>query len=695
MPDSSSKTSIRDRIVSFWKKVFIERIERMKMTEHTFTILVSILIGFLAGFGAVGVRFLIKLVEELSFGSGMNVLEKAFQLPWYEKILIPLIGGAVVGPLIHYFAKEAKGHGVPEVMEAVVLRDGVIRPRVALIKALASAISIGTGGSVGREGPVVQIGSSVGSTIGQLFMVSGRRLRTFVACGAAAGIAAAFNAPIAGALFSVEIILGDFGLTFFSPIVISSVVATVISRHFMGDFAAFDVPAYRLVDPRELIFYFGLGIFCGLVALAFIKVLYSLESFFDNLKLHEAVKPAIGGVLIGVMALWVPHIFGVGYESINLALNSNMAWSFLLLLTFAKVIATSVTLGSGGSGGVFAPSLFIGAMAGGFFGSVVHILAPDITASTGAYALVGMGAVVSGATHAPITAILIIFELTNDYKIILPLMISCIISTLLTSKLNKESIYTLKLALRGISIFKGKEVNVLRKLSVAHVMENAETIPANLPFNDLIDRITESKDTVFYVIGDGDKFLGTINLKDITGIMKDIDTLKDILVAEDLVGQSDLFLYPEDNLDHAMHIFGNRNVEEIPVLDPSGNGKMLGKVRENDIIETYNKEIFKIDTLTEISEGIGNIDKRRIESFTDEFNLIEINAPLTFVGKNLKDLALRQRYGVQVFLVKKQMPDSKDGRYMDIVPKPDTVIEKNDILLLAGSQKVLLQLRNL
>ncbi|RMF95916.1 MAG: CBS domain-containing protein [Candidatus Schekmanbacteria bacterium] len=695
MPESSSQISFRERIVGLWRAVFIQRIERMKMTEHTFTILVSILIGFLAGFGAIGVRFLIKIVEEISFGSGMNILEKAALLPWYEKIIIPMIGGIIVGPLIYYFAKEAKGHGVPEVMEAVVLRDGVIRPRVALIKAIASSISIGTGGSVGREGPVVQIGSSIGSTIGQILMVSGRRLRTFVACGAAAGIAAAFNAPIAGALFSVEIILGDFGLTYFSPIVISSVVATVISRHFMGDFAAFDVPTYRLVDPRELIFYFGLGIFCGFVALVFIKVLYFLESYFENLKLHETIKPAIGGIVIGIMALWIPHIFGVGYESINLALNSNMAWSFLLLLTFAKVLATSITLGSGGSGGIFAPSLFIGAMAGGFFGNIVNILAPNITASPGAYALVGMGAVVSGATHAPITAILIIFELTNDYKIILPLMISCIISTIFTSKLHKESIYTLKLALRGINIFKGKEVNVLRKLSVKDVMEDAEVIPEDLSFNDLIDRITASKNTTFYVVDKGGRFLGTIHLKDISGILKDIETLKDILIAKDLVSGSNLFLYPDDNLDHAMHIFGNSNVEEIPVLDPSGERKLLGKVRENDIVEAYNKEIFKIDTLTELSEGIGNIDKRGIESFTDEFGLAEISAPLTFVGKDLKELSLRQRFGVQVLLVKKQMPESKESRYIDVVPKPDTLIEENDILVLAGPQKSLLQLRNL
>lgn len=693
---SPPESAFRNRLFQAWKSYLLRRMEQMKMTEHTFVILVAILIGLLAGFGAIGVRFLIRLFQRISFGPGLNILELAQQLPWYERILIPTIGGLIVGPIIHFLAKEAKGHGVPEVMEAVVIKDGMIRPRVALVKAVASALSIGTGGSVGREGPVVQIGSSIGSTIGQLLMVSGRRLRTFVACGAAAGIAAAFNAPIAGALFSVEIILGDFGMTRFSPIVISSVMATVVSRHFLGDFAAFEVPHYDLVSPFELIFYFGMGVFCGVAALAFIRVLYYCESLFERMQVSDAVKPAIGGLVIGVMALWVPHIYGVGYESINLALHGNMVWSLLFLLIFAKLIATSITLGSGGSGGVFAPSLYIGAMAGGFFGTIVHRFFPAMTASSGAYALVGMGAVVSGATHAPITAILIIFELTNDYKIILPLMISCIISSLFANKFEKESIYTLKLALRGINIFAGKEMNVLRKLHVSDVLEPVETIAETLPFSALVDKITLSKEGVFYVAGDGGRFLGTIRLQDLSLILKDLENLKDLLVARDLVSDSYPFLNPEDNLDHAMHLFGKTDIEEIPVLDPEDPGKLLGRVHETQVIQAYNREIFNKDTLTEIRGSMQSIERTHMETLVEGFALVEMQAPLSFVGKDLQELALRQRYGVQVYLVKKRVQDGRRGDEMvEVMPRPDTVIEQGDYLLLAGREETLKRLMNL
>ncbi len=385
-----------------------------RQTEQIYMVLVSVVVGLLAGLCAVGFRLLIRSLNRVAWHEGQYTLEYLYSLPFWWKILAPAIGGLIVGLITYHFAREAKGHGVPEVMEAVALRGGRIRPRVVIAKMFASGICISSGGSVGREGPIVQIGSALGSTIGQWLKIDEQRLRTLVGCGAAAGIAATFNAPIAGALFAVEIILGDFGVAQFSPIVISSVAGTVVGQHFLGDFPAFEVPPYSLVHPTELFAYAGLGILAGLVALAFIRALYGLEDLFDKVKAHPSLKGLIGGAVIGLMGIWIPHIFGVGYEAINEALSGSMVWKFMLILVVFKILAVSITIGSGGSGGIFAPSLFIGAMLGGAVGAVVHSIWPVSTAAPGAYALVGMGAVVAAGTHAPITAILIIFELTGE-----------------------------------------------------------------------------------------------------------------------------------------------------------------------------------------------------------------------------------------------------------------------------------------
>src|SRR5210317_106521 len=427
-------------------------LSELRTNEHTIMAALAVAVGLAGGFGAVGFRYLINFFQTLAYGSSDELLHVVLALPWYLKVWVPAAGGLVVGPLVYFFAREAKGHGVPEVMEAVALKGGVIRKRVVIVKSLASAISISTGGSVGREGPIVQIGSAIGSTLGQILNVSAERMRTLVGCGAAAGIAATFNAPIAGSMFALEVILGEFGLATFSPIVISSVVATAVSRAFLGDIPAFIVPAYELVSVWEFPMYMVLGLFCAVVGVSFTKILYKVEDLFDDFKFPEYLKAIIGGVILGAGGLFFPEILGVGYGGIDLALGQQLAWYLLLLLIVVKVMATSITIGSGGSGGIFAPSLFLGAMAGGFFGAVVHQLFPTVTASPGAYSIVGMGALVSATTHGPLSAMLILFEMTGNYKIILPLMLSCILATIFAGQLMKDSIYTLKLARRGINI---------------------------------------------------------------------------------------------------------------------------------------------------------------------------------------------------------------------------------------------------
>ena len=367
----------------------------------------------------------------------------------------------------------------------------------------------------------------------------------------AAGIAATFNAPIAGCMFALEIILGDFGLATFSPIVISSVMATAVSRHFLGNSPAFTVPGYDLVSGLELPIYVVLGLFASLVAVAFTVTLYRAEDAFAALKFPEYLKPVLGGALLGFMGLLFPHVLGVGYPAMDLALAGQLSLGTLLILLLLKILATSVTIGSGGSGGVFAPSLFLGAMAGAFFGSVVHSLFPGVTASPGAYSIVGMGAVVAGTTHGPLSAILILFEMTGNYKIILPLMIACIISSLAAGHWLRDSIYTLKLSRRGINIRAGKEINILRSISVKSVMTpTVETLEESFTLGRLADRIARSKYHSFPVVDTAGNLTGVLSFMDYRDVLFD-ENLEDLVVAKEIASPKVVTVSTADTLDTA------------------------------------------------------------------------------------------------------------------------------------------------
>lgn len=668
--------------------------DRLRLTEHTFMIIIAIIIGILGGFAGIGIRAMILWISNLSFTGAGNLLQNIMDTSWFWIIIIPVIGGLIVGPIIYFLAPEAKGHGVPEVMQAILLKGGAIRPRVAFVKAVASAITIGTGGSVGREGPIIQIGSSLGSMVGQFFRVPTRRLKTLVGCGAAAGIAAAFNAPIAGALFAVEIILMDFAVAQFSPIVISSVMATVISRSFEGDFAAFVVPKYELASPYEIGFYFVLGAFCGLAAYVFIKSLYFSEDLFDNrLKLPEYIKPAIGGLAVGIIALQFPQIMGVGYDSINDALYGNMIWYIALALVFVKILATSVTLGSGGSGGIFAPSLFMGAMMGYFFGSFVHQYFPEITASPGAYALVAMGGLVAGTTRAPITAIIIVFELTNDYHIILPLMITCIISTILSSQLSRESIYTLKLVMRNIGIKEGMETNVMESIFVKDVYRSDfDSISAADNFSHVVNKIIHGKGVDFPVVDPQGNITGIISLNDIRDYLFEKEELQNILIAGDIANTTFDVLTPDDNCKTALDKLRNYNYEGLPVVEGNGSSKVIGIIWRKDILDAYNKVIDRKEITSSLASKITMKDEEPQVHFMEGYSINEIKPPKSFIGKSIKELNIRARYGVDVLSVKSK---EKFGEKINAIPSPDYIIQKDDTLVIAGEIKNINILRHL
>jgi CIC family chloride channel protein len=660
----------------------------LRQTERLYMVVVAAVLGALGGLAAVGFRLLIVAVNEIAWHEGPVTLAHFAALPWWWKIAAPAGGGIVVGMITYYFAREAKGHGVPEVMEAVALRSGRIRPRVVIAKMFASGVCIGTGGSVGREGPIVQIGSALGSAIGQWLKIDPRRLRTLVGCGAAAGIAGTFNAPVAGALFALEVILGDFGVAQFSPIVISSVAATVVSRHYLGDFPAFEIPAYSLVHWSELFAYAGLGLTAGLVALAFIRSLYFLEDAFDRVRGAVPLKGMIGGAMIGVIGLWAPQVFGVGYEAITEALRGDMIWQFMLALVALKIVAVSITIGSGGSGGIFAPSLFIGAMLGGAVGTVVQQIWPTASGGAGAYALVGMGAVVAGGTHAPITAIIIIFEMTGQYEIILPLMISCIIATLLTTRIQRASIYTLKLLRRGVDIHKGRAINVLQHVKVKEVMRPAAATAS--PGDDLVSLISRFIDyhghTLCVTEEDG-RLLGIISADEIRLVMKDPRALESLIIAEDLMVEGQFpKVAPDDSLADVMRVLGTFR-GDVPVLE---DGRLAGMIWPEDVIQRYNTEVFKRDMAGSMVSAVSpEPDVATVPTASDAV-VAEIPVPPAFVGRTIRELNIRQDFGASILMVKQRVGGEER---LDTVPDADYTFQEGDILLVLGPNSELPYLR--
>jgi CIC family chloride channel protein len=669
-------------------------VNKAKLTENTFIIIIAIIIGVLAGVAAIGIRALIETISLLSFSGAGSYLENVMNTPWYWVILIPAIGGLIVGPLIYFFAPEAKGHGVPEVMQAILLRGGSIRPRVAFIKAIASAITIGTGGSVGREGPIIQIGSSIGSTVGQFFNLPSSRLKTLVGCGAAAGIAAAFNAPIAGALFAVEIILMDFAVAQFSPIVISAVMATVVSHSFEGRFAAFLVPPYHYVSPYEISFYFVLGAVSGIVSYLFIKVLYFSEEFFDEkLKFPEYLKPVIGGLGIGIMALVFPQIMGVGYDSINAALHGDMIWYTALGLVFIKIIATSLTLGSGGSGGIFAPSLFMGAMLGAFFGYFVHSYFPDITAEPGAYALVAMGGLVAGTTRAPVTAIIIVFELTNDYNIILPLMITVVISTILSSKLSRESIYTLKLVLRNIYIKEGTASNIMESIFIKDVYTtDFDSIKISDNFNEVVNKVIQGSGRKFPVVDENNVLKGIILTNTIKDYLFDKDSLKYLLVASDLLSTNFDTVLLSDNCQFALEKMKNHDYDGLAVVESHESNLLIGMVWRKDIQDEYDKEIERRDISSRLASKISMKGDEASVQFLDGYLVAEITPPDSFIGHSIRDLNIRAKYGVDILSIKVKKGNTESVK---AIPDPNHIISKDELLVVAGENKNINLLKNM
>ncbi|HEY5429022.1 MAG TPA: chloride channel protein [Solirubrobacteraceae bacterium] len=460
-------------------------------------VVMALIVGAGAGFGAAGFRELIYFVTWLVTGHmqfGQQGHAPSLHLAWlgiWFVLIVPVIGGLIYGPLIRRFAPEARGHGVPEVMLAVAENGGRIRPPVTIVKALASAITIGTGGSVGREGPIVQIGAAFASTLGQVVRMSENRLRIIVACGAAGGIAATFNAPITGLFFGFELVLREFSLDALVTTSLAAVTGDIISRAFFGSGPFFaSIPHdLAITNDGSYLLVALLAIVAGLIGVGFKTFLYGMEDKVDELwqGRPEWARPAVGGIVLGLLLLALPQMYGVGYPVMNSVIAGHVVLGLILLFLVGKVVATSLTLSIGGSGGVFAPSLFIGAMAGMAFGTVAHNIFGPVIGPPALYAVVAMGGVFAGAAQAPLTAIASMVEMTGNFGLTLPIMLASGIAAAVSKQVSYGSIYTTKLLRRGVDIERPQPTNALQTLTVAETMQpiaGAAGVPLLAPAQD-------------------------------------------------------------------------------------------------------------------------------------------------------------------------------------------------------------------
>jgi chloride channel protein, CIC family len=557
----------------------------------------ALLVGVGAGLGAVAFRYMILGVTYLlsghrdygAAGHAANPLVPGLGM-WFV-LIVPVIGGLIYGPLVSRFAPEARGHGVPEVMLAVNKLGGRMRPQVPIVKSLASAICIGSGGSVGREGPIVQIGSALGSLTGQLVKVPESELRLLVACGAAGGISATFNAPIAGVFFALELILRNFETQSFGLVVLSSVAADAIGRAAFGSHPFLTLPAFSFSSPLELVLYAGLGVLAAGVGIGFVRVLYAGEDISDRLwgGRPDWLRPAVGGVLLGLLLLAVPEMYGVGYPVLQNAVAGRYLILALLGLLAAKVLATSLTMWIGGSGGVFAPSLFMGAMLGSAYGAIFHHITPQLAPAAGAFGLVGMGAVFAAAARAPITAVIIIFELTGDYHVILPLMFAIVVATALSGALTRDTIYTLKLRRRGIEIDQPVQPSRMTNITVAEAMGNPpRPLRPHQPLDELIARFGSERTNTLPVADHDGKLLGVVAAGDLERTLAR-DTNGQPITAAALTREAPT-LRALDSLEQAILALGATDDEALPVLT-TDDDRLIGWLTHRRVLNAYRQRL--------------------------------------------------------------------------------------------------------
>lgn len=554
--------------------------------------ILAVLVGVITGIGVIFIRESIDFVQGIFLGgSSDKLIDSLLILPWWRILLVPTLGGLMVGLFVYYLIPGRKPCGVSNVIEASVFQGGRMNFRVGIGASIASIFSIGIGGSVGREGPAIHLGATIGAWFSEKLHLTRSLSRALLGCGSAAAVAASFNAPIAGALFAHEVIVGHFAMSAFAPIVISSVVGTIVSRIYFGDAPAFEITQQSLASLWEFPAVVGLGIAGGLVAIILMRTTMASEDLIKKLPGPHWIRPGIGGFLLGLIALAFPHVLGVGYEATDMALNAQLPLYLLISLLFMKILSTSICIGSGFGGGVFTPSLMVGAMLGGAYGIVVTSIFPDLSSGPGAYTIVGMGAVAAAVLGAPISTTLIVFELTDDYPLTIAVMVGVVISSIIAQQFLRKSFFNWQLERAGLDLKSGFETTLLRSIKVKSITNTeAETVSISSSLEQLRNKLQFSETGELFVILEDGELFGTITLADLSDIAFD-HNVDNLVNAGDIARINPPILDQNDDLENAKKVMQDSGEHFIAVVDNHETMKFIGVLNETDMMAAYNQAL--------------------------------------------------------------------------------------------------------
>ena len=585
------------RIQALFRRLYFAQPQEWGKKLGRFTRSESVLILIAAGIGIAtgGVILLFNWTVEFAGEYFLELFALSHENEYWQYLLIPLIpalGGLAVGILQTYVFKAKPGHGVPEVILASRFSRGRIQRRVILQKLLTGALSIGSGGGGGREGPIIHVGAAVGIAIANLFRLTRDQSRTLIACGAAAGISGIFNAPMGGVMFVLEVILGDFRLKTFTPVVVSAVAATAITRNVYGSFTLVSAPSGFSIHLPEYLLFAVLGVIMGLMSAYFTRVIITVEKLSQRyLQTAEVLRPAAGGLMAGILILFLPQLMEQSYTPVNDALHVTLPIWLMLVVAFLKPWHTAVTTGTGGTGGVFAPALKSGAMIGAVFGLLMMSLFPDLVTTPTAYALSGMGAILAGTMHAPLTGILILIELSNDYSIVLPAMLTAIIATVIAQRFLHSSIYNWSISRPGTRIGSFAYVPLLNTITIDQIVERGVAhVSPGTPIRDILVIFEQTRHDAVLVLDAEQRYLGLIEFEDVRSFIAERQLVEG-LVAADVMVTSIKPVFEHTTLDVILKLFDDYGWTVLPVLSDAENRRAVGLVTAYDAQTYYRRSV--------------------------------------------------------------------------------------------------------